>query len=200
MPNGLSQVEMVNIALIEIGDATITSMTENNERARTMNALFNSARDNLIRDCPWNFAMKRATLTASPTAPIYEWATAFPLPADFLYMFSTESDSRYRLEGGNLLSNTENSLNITYVRRVEVVTEFDTGFTDALIAKLAFEASTRFAQDPATTNRLFGEFQLEVIKAKKLDGQEDNPREYAVDDWEVLRGNIGVDVSLDTGF
>lgn len=192
MPSGLSQVEIVNKALILIGDQTITAMSQNAPRAILMNALWAGTRDNLLRECPWNFATKRTGLAASVTAPEYEWTAAFPLPDDFLYMVSTEGNSPYRMEGNNILSNQASALKITYVAQITVVTEFDSGFANAMSYKLAYEGSARLSQDTTTQQILKRDSEKAVIDAKRLDGQEDDPKSYAVDSWLTAR-QVGTD-------
>lgn len=187
MPSSLSEIDIINRALYKIGDQRITSRGENNSRARLMDEIYDGVRDELLRECPWNFAVKRDTLSANPTAPIYEWATAFNIPADFLYMVSVESNSAYRLEGNQILSNKENSLNITYIRRVTDTTEFDTGFADTLASKLAYEGASRITADNALQDRLFSAYNLTLVRSKKTDGQEDDSRAYPTDDWELSR-------------
>ena len=148
MPSSLSEIDIINRALAKIGDQRITSRTDNVNRARIMDNLYDGVRDELLRESPWNFATKRTTLAADPVAPVYEWETAFAVPADILYMVSTENNSAYRLEGNQILSHQENSLKITYIRRVTDATEFDTGFAEALAAKLASERGVEMPSDP----------------------------------------------------
>ena len=187
MPSFLSEIDIINRALSKIGDQRITARTDNVNRARIMDGLYEGVRDELLRECPWNFATRRTSLSASGTAPEYQWGTAFPVPADILYMVSTENNSAYRLEGNEILSNQENSLKITYVRRVTDPTEFDTGFAELLAVKLAYEASSNITADPAKEDRLFRDYNLALVRAKKTDGQEDDPRVWATDDWETAR-------------
>lgn len=191
MPSALSEIDIINRALAKMGDQRITDRSENTNRARIMDSIYDGVRDELLRDCPWNFATQRDTLSADPAPPVYEWATAFAVPADFLYMVATENNSAYRLEGNQILSNHENSLNITYVRRVTDATEFDTGFAESLAAKLAYEAAQNITADTALQDRLFRDYNLTLIRSKKTDGQEDDPRSHAVDDWELARNSGG---------
>ena len=192
MPSSSSEIDIINRALAKIGDQRITSRTDNVNRARIMDSLYDGVRDELLRECPWNFATRRDTLSADPTAPVYGWGTAFLVPADLLYMVSTENNSAYRLEGNKILSNQENSLKITYIRRITDPTQFDTGFAETLAIKLAYEGAPNIAADGALEERLFRDYNLKLIRAKKADGQEDDPREYPVDDWELARngGNL----------
>lgn len=156
-----------------------------------MDGLYEGVRDELLRDCPWNFATRRDSLAADPTAPVYSWATAFAVPADLLYMVSTENNSAYRLEDNMILSNVENSLKITYVRRVEDPTEFDSSFAETLAVKLSYEGALNITADLALQDRLFRDYNLSLIRAKKADGQEDDPRVWPLDDWDLARSGGG---------
>lgn len=187
MPSSLSEIDIINRALAKLGDQRIASRGENNNRARLMNDLYDGVRDELLRECPWNFAIKRDTLSADPVAPKYEWGTAFAIPAELLYMVSTEGNAPYRLEGNQILSNQENSLNITYVRRVTDPTKFDTGFAEVLATKLAYEGASNITADSALEGKLFRDYNLALVRARKMDGQEDDSRTWPVDDWEVAR-------------
>lgn len=187
MPSSLSEIDIINRALFKMGDQRITSRTDNNNRARLMDGLYEAVRDELLRDCPWNFAVKRASIAASTTVPVYEWETAFPVPADLLYMVSTENFSAYRLEGNEILSNQETTLKITYIRRVIDPTEFDTRFAETLAAKLAHQGVMNVTADIDLQDRLFREYNLTLTRAKATDGKEDDPREWAIDDWELTR-------------
>ena len=187
MPSSLSEINIINSALYKMGDERITSRTENTNRARLMDTIYDGVRDQLLRENPWNFAIKRASLAADPVTPVYKWATAFAVPADLLYMVSTEGNSPYRLEGNQILSNQENSLKITYVRRVTDATQFDTGFAETLAAKLAYEGASNITADIELQDRLFNAYNLSLIRSKKTDGQEDDSRGWPVDDWEFAR-------------
>ena len=117
MPSSLSELNIINRALYKMGDERITSRTENTNRARLMDTIYDGVRDQLLRENPWNFAIKRVSLAADPVAPIYKWATAFAVTADLLYMVSTEGHSPYRLEGNPTLPNQANSLTPNYSLR-----------------------------------------------------------------------------------
>ena len=197
MPSSQSEIDIINRALAKIGNQRIADRSENNNRARVMDGLYDGVLDELLRECPWNFATARDSLAADPVAPIYEWATAFDVPADLLYMVSTENNSEYRLEGNQILSNQDNSLKITYIRRVTDPTEFDTGFAELFATKLAYEGVSQITADIALQDRLFRDLELKTVRAKKSDGQEDDARGRPVDDWELARTSGGLFTDTD---
>lgn len=192
MPSSLSEIDIINRALYKMGDQRIAARTENNKRARLMNDLYDGVRDELLRECPWNFAIARDSLAADPVEPLYEWSTKFAVPADLLYMVSTENRTAYRLEGNFILSHQENSLKITYVRRVTDTTEFDSGFAELFAIKLAYEGVAQIAADIPLRDRLLRDLEIKTIRAKKTDGQEDDPRPMPVDTWELARHGGGI--------
>jgi hypothetical protein len=76
----MSEVAICNEALSHIGAYSITSLTEQSKEARQCNILYASARDQALRDFPWNFAEKRVALAllSSVTPTGYDYAYAYP--------------------------------------------------------------------------------------------------------------------------
>ena len=77
--NGLNEYndnDIVNRALLKLGQETVIDLTEDNERARAANALYNSVRDTLLSTYRWNFATKRAILEACELTPAFGWVNS----------------------------------------------------------------------------------------------------------------------------
>lgn len=193
MPTSMTEVDIANRALTKLGSQFISSLTEENERARVMNKNFNPVRQKLLRENTWNFTLTRDTLAADPVAPAFHWTARFAYPSDFMRMVATENNSPFRLEGNFILSMIENSLNITYVADITDTSQYDTYFVEAFAALLAYETSPRLAQDNRQQDQLFRDYNLELIRAKRLDGQEDDPKHQIEDSWINAR-------RIDTGF
>lgn len=199
MPSSLTEVDIMNRALTKLGERTIASRTENNERARVMDAIYEPVRDDLLRENPWNFAIVEDTLAADPVAPAYGFAKRFAFPADMLYMIATENRTPYRLIGNFIHSAADNSLNIRYVARITDASQFDTGFTEALALKLAHEAAPRLSENTSQQDLLFRDYNLALIKAKKFDGQEDDPRVAPEGSWlRARRSTLVSDGPIET--
>ena len=89
--NGLNEYndnDIVNRALLRLGQETVIDLTEDNERARAANALYNSVRDTLLSTYRWNFATKRAILEACELTPAFGFKYQYDLPSDFLRLIS----------------------------------------------------------------------------------------------------------------
>ena len=154
----VSVVSICNAALRLVNVATINDENESSEQARACNALFDTARDAILRAFVWNFARAFATLgpLASLTHP--DWSYIYALPANCLYavrVFPSEketlrpdprllypgpADERFEMafmEGSQVVMTNVEKAMMEYVYRVTDPTVFDPCFVEALEYKLA---------------------------------------------------------------
>ena len=71
----ITDVSICNMALISLGQSTITALSDENENARRCNAIYEQVRNDLMVKHPWNFCMKRATLVDITKPDIDIWVT-----------------------------------------------------------------------------------------------------------------------------
>lgn len=148
-----SEVDIVNSALIKIGEATLDSLNDTGKAARLARQQYPLARRALLRGYRWNFAVERAVLAADETPPAFGFSTRYRLPADYLHLIGistgdedlrnyTSTTFVYKLEGQYVLtgggSDDNGALNIFYTKDVENVALFDALFAEALAMWLAF--------------------------------------------------------------
>lgn len=79
----IADVDIANMALAKCGVDPITTFTQNDKRAALVNRTYAIYRNKLLR-LRWNFNRKYTTLAASTDIPPFEYAYAYPLPADYL--------------------------------------------------------------------------------------------------------------------
>ena len=173
----ITEVSICSSALTKLGDETITSLTDDNDRARKCNLLYGSTRDSVLRSHPWNFALKRASLAALVDAPIWEYDYAYQLPADCLRLVKTNANTKdvHKIEGRQIYTDAVAPLLILYVRRVEETTDFDANFVDALIVRLAFELANVITGKKRYAEEMWGEYQTKLAHARTIDGMEGSP-------------------------
>ena len=83
MATGSGITEIANIALTNLGEATISDVqTDNNERARLLNNRFDDIRDSVLRSHPWNVTVRRSVLSAYTSTPAWGYKYAFTFPTD----------------------------------------------------------------------------------------------------------------------
>lgn len=184
-----SEVQIVNRALRLLKVAPITAIGQDSEAGEWADAVYTSARDALLAEYPWNFAMKRAALSASPTAPSWGYDYAYPLPADCLRVLSIEgepdeSTDAWVVEAGSILTDAIAPLYIRYIEQVTNPGRFPPMFTEALVARLAAEGAYSFTGNVAREQLVNELYQARLAIAKRYDAQEGTPEPGPVaDDW-----------------
>jgi hypothetical protein len=137
-----SVIEICNNALIDLGEATITSLTDDSEPARLCNQVWPGVRDAVLREHPWNCCMTQARLAASAAAPLWKWDVAYTLPADFLRVVAVAAGdesvvTEWEVQGRTLLTDAVAPIFIAYVRREPDPTMYDPLLDAALAARMS---------------------------------------------------------------
>ncbi len=159
-----SDVEIVNAALVKIGEQAILSFADPSEPARLATRTFAELRDALLREAPWNFASKRAELAAEVTAPVWGFALSYPLPTDFLRLIEINNPGRYpfRIEQNRIINDADS---------------MEAAFRDALAARLALEWAERLTGTTTMVQQLAMIYKRSLAVALAIDGQEDDQRQ-----------------------
>jgi hypothetical protein len=185
-----SQVEIVNLAAVELGDEIIMSMSENTKLARVMSVLWDSTLKECLSDHTWGFARERATLALLTAVPPFGFANAFQLPSDYVRMvYMGEPDDEYiwQIEGDKLLTD-EGTAEITYVKLVTDTTKFSGKFVTALALLLAARAANSIAgMDTAKRDKSLAAYEKSIMDAATVDSQNSTPRTFVANRWIYAR-------------
>lgn len=193
-----SEVTICNQALVKVGAARITALTDDTKQARALNAIYAVKRDAELSANPWTFAIKRAQIPASSTAPAFGWSYAYPLPSDYLALvevgedftyydsdsgalFSIETDSNGSLA---ILTDQTTPLNVRYVYRVTNTGLFTSLFVEALACRLAAEVCEELTQSASKKEALWAEYKRSLREARRLNAIEQPPRKNPTTSWE----------------
>ena len=187
-----SNVSICNLALQKLGAARIVAMDENSRNAKSVNACFESQRDNEIRKYLWKFAKKRASLAASSVQPAFMYDNAFPVPSDFLRLIKP---ARLGLdwhleqhEGGlAILSNDGAPLEVRYISRVTNPALFDPAFVEMLACKIAWHTCEDITQSNTKKEALMNEYQYHRAEARRANAFEQNKNPEPIDEWLAAR-------------
>lgn len=172
-----SDVDLVNQALLEIGESPISSLTDQNKAARQASRLYPQVRDQVLRMGAWNCATKRVALSTSADTPAFDFSYAHELPPDFLRLLETsDPDLDYKIEGRQLLSDSS-SISIRYVYRLTDVTLMDDLLVAAIASMLAAELAMTLKGSPAWARDLYGLAAAKIDEARFIDGVEQSPLE-----------------------
>lgn len=183
-----SVVDVCNRGLDKLGHGPITSLTDGNKAANLCNRSWPIVRDQVLRDHPWNFAMKRAVLAPASTAPEWGFLYKHPLPADFLRLIEIRDlgVEDYQVEGKTILAD-DDALYIRYTARIENPNEYDALFIDAVAARLAYELAEPLTQSNTKRDAAWQEYTDGLKRAKMTDAQENPPAQFEEDDWITVR-------------
>ncbi len=179
----MSETQICNLALAELGAAQITSLTDNTTEAKLCALWYEPARDAVLHDGVWSFATARAALVADATAPSWGYSTRFLLPNNTLHVFEVYDDPedpqptihRWEVEGDYLLADRE-TVWIRYVQRIEDVTRFRPLFTQALVYRLAAELAVPIVQSRALKDGMEQLYQQRLQAALNTDGMQGHNR------------------------
>ena len=180
-----SDTEVVNESLTLLGETAITVLTENTDRARTMNRLYLPALDQALRSHDWNFARMRAMLARVAAVPEFGYSFMYQLPQNPLCLrvlttnltateaweietfITADGSAEYRV-----IVTDATALEIRYIARVEAPTLWDPLFADAFVHELARRAAYPITRNATLVESLRGETETRWRAARSVDGQE----------------------------
>lgn len=189
-----SEVEIVNSALIKIGERTITSFDDVNRKAARVSARqYPIRRDAMIRRYRWNFAMTRASLAPESPGPAFGFQNRFMLPADCIRLIGLFDDSEplqnytsstkpHKVEGGFVHADGTELL-VFYLKKETDVGQFDPLFAEVLAVDLAMDLAYNLSTGLDKLKDLRIDFNDLIAQAKRTDAIEGSPEIIVASDW-----------------
>ena len=186
-----TEVDICNIALFKVGAERISSLAENNKRAKLCNDLYALERDNLLYSHPWNFAIVRAELSPVVAAPLFGYTKQFQIPSDCLRVIATEYDEYvdtfdYRIEGDKLLCD-EATIKVEYIKQQTDVSKYTPKFIEALGLQIAARIAYAMTNSNSLSERIIKEADLALRDARSFDAQESGHRDFRKSSWTDVR-------------
>ncbi|MGL4576674.1 MAG: hypothetical protein ACRCV9_17945 [Burkholderiaceae bacterium] len=191
-----SDVTICSNALLELGDAPISSFDEggdptNIKRARLVANLWPQVRDSVLRSKHWNSCKKRVRLAPEAGAPEYGYTAKFLKPADWLRTVSVGNEREnwpYRDEGGRILCNAT-VLPLTYIFRNTNAATYDSMLVDVLTQAMALRLAYPITKSAALVKERRDMLREAMMRAGAVDGQDDGPEELG--SFDLLGARFG---------
>ncbi len=185
-----SEVSICNAGLIELGEDTITALTDDLKSARLCNQRYEALRDAVLRDAKWNFALERAQLAKLTSTPSFGFSSEFQLPTDCLRVLKTNDYlDTYKIEGRKILSDAS-SVKIQYIKRVTDPAQFDSMFAEALSARIAVALAIPLTDSDSRLASMKALYDERIGDARGTDAQENGSIEvYEATEW--LNSRLG---------
>ena len=190
MPTDLTETAIMNMALDLLIEESIDDTSDDRPVARWLARNYETVRDALLRQHPWNFALKRDSLAADPTAPAFEWAYRYLLPSDCLRLLPLTvagdmngSPIWHVVEGLYLLTDEPAPLKVKYIARIENPGLFDPNFVNALVHILANKAAHWMTGKAGFAEKLRDPTREAIFNAQLLDsleGSAASPADYDI--------------------
>ena len=204
---------IANRALQLLGYQAITSLTDGSRGAKAMNRAYGPVLESELRKNYWNFAIARAQLAASATAPPFGRSYYYPLPPDFLDL--APPDQIYGITGGgtvagnqvlsgapiisgspmvdwairgNMIATNQNPpLNLRYVSSNVTESQFDPCFAEAFSAALAVNTCEELTQSTSKLVAAAKAYDDAIELAMKRNAFEGRPIQPPTDSFIMSR-------------
>jgi hypothetical protein len=188
-----ARIDVVNYALVFLGEKRITSLEDESDEALIMKTLYYIARDAVLEEANWTFATRRFTPAALTEAPEWGWSTAYEIPSDIMRVtrvlrqwstaslpppdgnYPSEYQSAHVIEGNQILSN-DTPIYCMGVRRMEDEGGYSAQFAEAFSFKLSVLASFPLAASAQKQSAALALYTDAIKRAKTRDNQQNTTR------------------------
>ena len=188
----ITEVSVINEALVLLGADVISSRTQSTPRAEKMDRIFDTTRDSVLRAHRWRFAKKRAApISADSTTPNSTYDYRYQLPSDCLRVLGIatdidgdeDDDAIWEVEADRYLLTNESTFYLIYIYQATNPSDWDDVFAEALAAKLAYKAAYGITQSVAVMDRMEKVWKDRIAHARSYDSMEGSTRLLISDDW-----------------
>jgi len=197
-------VEICNDALNHLGAEAINDLADDNNIARTCNRQYFIARDYILRQHLWNFAIQRDQITSSGMSTIFGQAYTFTVPSNCVRIYKVIDDDfakiRYKVERGIIYALPVNkmdlpsspplpdpSINLVYVDKSAPENLYDPTFKKAAAAQLAADMCYKITQSTTLMAGLLALAKDYVSEARSTDSMEGEAQDINFDYFDKAR-------------
>jgi hypothetical protein len=175
-----SKIDICNLALAHLGQAPLSSVTQEDERARRIRLFYEPIRDELLRTHNWGFAATEAPLALIKTHPLtQEFLYKYPADALFIRRVFTAGqphvcfEERFDVqEQTRLIVTKAASAFSIYTRRITDETQFDEAFAGCFALALAAELAVTLTGDYPLANMLSQKLLMRLDEARRTNMME----------------------------
>lgn len=118
MAGTTSKIQLISNALILLGDAPISSLTDVGAGAIAGANLYESSYQNLLSIHRWRFAVKKAMLSRLTAKPMSDYMYQFQLPTDIIKLVKVDGGRDFDIFEDKIFTNYP-SVIVDYVYRVD---------------------------------------------------------------------------------
>lgn len=177
-----SIVDICNLALSHVGGGRIVSLSDSTEEAAQCQLHYAFARDKVLGEREWTFAVVRRELGKTASPPDFGYPFEFQIPSDSIRVLSCfdqshashpnlQNDTNWAKEGNVIISDAER-LWCKYIRRIEDPNLFTAGFIETVAVYLAHKICIPLTNNRGLSTELLNIYEAELAKAATADGMQ----------------------------
>ena len=184
-----SIVEICNIGLQALGVDRMAAYPETTTKnGREMSFAYEPTKLETLRRHNWSFARKQVQLSADSTAPLFDFAHYFTLPADCVRILPPADHSLdWRVEGRKIATDWAAPLDLLYIRDVVDPNEMDSIFRQVLGLNLALKTCKRLTGSNQLKAEINAELKDLLAEARRVNAIENTSDEMPEDTWITVR-------------
>jgi hypothetical protein len=191
----ISKTSIINKALTICGASPITNIDDDTGNARIVNRVYEIARQSILTECCWTFAVTRTTLSLSANQMACEYsdeAYTYVKPADVLKIFDvSDAYAVWREEGDYIISDTAD-LGIKYVYDLDTPEKYSPSFIEAFIDKLCADISYAIINSAKQAEGFLGKYEKVSLPKAMSDNSQRGTQQIPRDDaWELSKYHNG---------
>lgn len=164
-----TDIDICNSALSKLGVDHIVSLEDDSRQAKLCKEQYPKLKKSFLRAHPWNFAIERATLAASATAPVHGFDYQYRLPISCLRVLSVNENIYPWVKEGDYILSDSDECDIVYLADV-AEGKFDAISAEVLSIWLAADLAADL--NPNEKQTLLQQKEIEMRAARSFDAQE----------------------------
>lgn len=167
MTLAISEVSVSNLALVKLGQETISSLSQDTKQARVVNAVFEMCRNEVLEAHDWYFARKTVELASIDEEDTLNiWQYVYELPADWIKMIKGEDDKQeFEIRDGYLMADDE-PLKIVYTFENTNPQQWSYSFAQCLSWRVAAETAYAFTQSNTVAETMMKGYLMSLQSAR----------------------------------
>jgi len=181
----MSDVSICNRALQKLAAGSITALSDGSKLGDACGLVYAETRDFVLASANWNFALKRASLTALGSTPVWGYGAEYTVPSDSVRVIKVENarEDEWSVEAGKILSKQGTTINILYLFQNTDTTTYPQICIEALATRIAFELTEHLVQSRTKKETMAGEYAQVMNQAMRLNSLEGVPNQLSNGSW-----------------
>jgi len=174
----VSKLNICNLALAHLGQAPVSSLTQDDERARRLNLFYEPVKNEVLRAHNWGFAGAETTLARLEQTPGADGFFAYQYPAQALFIrsvFDVQAPQKTlpfhvffnETTQSRILKTSGAQACARYTRRITDETLLDPAFVKVFSLALACDLAVALTADAQLAGQLLTKYQFALAEARR---------------------------------